>query len=90
MSTNISKISYPEFFIVFMLSCFTVISGLVIFELDKNYNTPLINSIFIKAISFISVICVGVFIFKESYKIHQILGICLIIIGIYLASQKNF
>ena len=74
MSTNISQISYPELFVVFVLSCFTVMSGLVIFELDKNYNTPLLNSIFIKAISLISVICVGVFIFEEHYKIQKITG----------------
>ena len=56
---NLSKLHCGEVFVVFLLSCFTVASGLLMFELDKNHNTPLMNSIFIKAISTIFVICVG-------------------------------
>ena len=86
---NMSKLSYIEMLAVFVLSIFTVISGLLIFELDKNHNTPLMNSIIIQSFSTISVVCVGVIIFEERYKMHQVLGVILIILGIYLASKPK-
>ena len=89
MLENISSLSYTEVIAIFVLSCLTVITGLLVFELDKTYNTPLMNEILLKSMSTIAVICVGIFIFKEKYKIHQIGGILLVIIGIYLASRKN-
>lgn len=86
---NMAKLSYIEVLAVFILSTFTVISGLLIFELDKNHNNPLVNSIILKALSMIAVVCVGVFVFEEKYKIHQVLGVGLIILGIFLASKKK-
>jgi len=41
-----------------------------------------------KSISTIAILGVGVFIFRENYKLHQFLGMCMIIIGIFLTSQK--
>ena len=89
MLTNMSGLSYTEILAIFVLSSLTVISGLLLFELDKNHNTPLFNSILLKSISTISVICIGVFVFGEKYKIHQVIGVVLILAGIYLASKKN-
>ena len=89
MTTNLSELSCTEVFFIFVLSSLTVITGLLIFELDKNHNTPLLNSVLLKSISTISVICVGVVIFEERYKIHQVIGLGLIVLGIYLATQKN-
>ena len=89
MLENMSCLSCTEFMAIFVLSCLTVISGLLVFELDKKYNTPLMNDVLLKSMSTIAVICVGVFIFEEKYKIHQIVGIGLVIAGIYLASRKN-
>jgi len=87
--SNIYSLSYTEIICVFILALLAVVTGLLIFELDKNYNTPLINSVFLRAISSISLIFIGIFIFNENYKIHQFIGIFLIIFGIYLTSQKN-
>jgi drug/metabolite transporter (DMT)-like permease len=89
MLENIYCLSCTEVIAIFVLSCLTVITGLLVFELDKNYNTPLMNEILLKSMSTIAVICVGVFIFEEKYKIHQIGGIGMVIMGIYLASRKN-
>ena len=87
--SNIYSLTYTEISCVFILALLAVVTGLLIFELDKNYNTPLINSVFLRAMSSISLIFIGIFIFKENYKIHQFIGIFLIILGIYLTSQKN-
>lgn len=89
MLKNVSCLSCTEVIAIFLLSCLTVISGLLIFELDKNHNTPLINDVLLKSISTIAVICAGVFVFEEKYKIHQVGGIGLVMVGIFLASQKN-
>ena len=87
MVNNVSKVSGLEMCAIFMLSCLTVISGLLIFELDKNHNTPLMNSILLKSFSMIAVVSIGVFIFGERYKMHQVFGVGCILAGIYLASK---
>jgi|694.fasta_scaffold55378_6 drug/metabolite transporter (DMT)-like permease len=87
--SNIQSLTYTECCCILLLAILTVVSGLLIFELDKNYNTPLINSMFLKAISLIALICVGIFIFKEKYKMHQYIGFFLVLCGMYLISQKT-
>jgi len=70
------------------MALLAVSSSIFIIEFDKNYNTPLINSMFIKIASTISLIFIGIFFFEEKYHWKQILGFILTIIGIYLISQK--
>jgi drug/metabolite transporter (DMT)-like permease len=72
-----------------ILAIITVVSGLLMFKLDKNYNTPLINSMFMKAMSMIALVCVGVFVFKENYKMHQYIGVFFVLCGMFLISQKT-
>ncbi len=87
--SNIKSLSYSECGCIMLLAILTVVSGLLIFELDKNYNTPLMNTMFLKSISTIVLICVGIFIFKEKYKMHQYIGFFLVLCGMYLISQKT-
>ena len=87
--SNIKTLSGSEICCIVILAIITVISGLLMFELDKNYNTPLINSMFMKVISMIGLVCVGIFVFNENYKMHQYIGIFLVILGMYLISQKT-
>jgi uncharacterized membrane protein len=87
--SNIKTLNGSEIGCILMLALITVISGLLLFELDKNYNTPLINSMFLKACSLIALVCVGIFIFRENYKIHQFMGIFLVILGMYLISRNT-
>jgi multidrug transporter EmrE-like cation transporter len=44
---------------------------------------------FIKAMSMIAIVCVGIFVFKENYKMHQFIGISLVLLGMFLISQKT-
>jgi len=87
--TNIKTLSGSEISCIVILAIITVVSGLLMFELDKNYNTPLINSMFMKAMSMIALVCVGVFVFNENYKMHQYIGVSLVLCGMYLISQKT-
>jgi drug/metabolite transporter (DMT)-like permease len=63
-------------------------SSIFIYEFDKNYNTPLINSMFMRTASTISLILVGIFLFEERYSWKQIAGVFLTIFGVLLISQK--
>jgi uncharacterized membrane protein len=73
---------------VIVLSFLTVLSGIMLFEFDKSYNTPLINTIFIKSIGALSIVFIGVVIFEETYSYMNWLGILMILIGLYLVMSK--
>jgi uncharacterized membrane protein len=73
---------------VIVLSFLTVLSGIMLFEFDKSYNTPLINTIFIKSIGALSIVFIGVVIFEETYTYMNWLGILMILIGLYLVMSK--
>jgi len=73
---------------LFIIAILAVISSLFIFELDKKYNSPLLNSLFLKIASVVALCFVSIFIFKEKYTWKQILGILLAILGIYLTINK--
>jgi drug/metabolite transporter (DMT)-like permease len=64
-------------------------SSLFLYELDKNHNTPLINTILLRLFSVVVLIIVGVFIFGEKYNWMQIVGIFLAVIGVFLIMQKS-
>jgi drug/metabolite transporter (DMT)-like permease len=73
---------------IVIISLLLVFSSLLIYELDKNHNTPFINNMLLKTGSVIVLITVSVCIFGEKYTLKQIMGIFLIFIGIYLVMQK--
>lgn len=83
MSLNLMEIGA-----VIVLSFLTVLSGIMLFEFDKSYNTPLINTIFIKSIGALSIVFIGVVIFEETYSYMNWLGILMILIGLYLVMSK--
>jgi len=85
---NMLSLSYVESGCILMMALLTVVAGILLFELDKKHNTPLMNSMYLKALSTIALVLVGVLIFKEYYNIHQVLGVVLIILGMYMTSIK--
>ena len=89
LKKNVLSLSTGERICLLVMALLTVLAGLLIFELDKNYNTPLMNSMYLKALSTIALLVVGVLIFKEYYNIHQVLGVVLILLGIYITSIKH-
>jgi drug/metabolite transporter (DMT)-like permease len=84
MMSNYKKLEYSHYACVLIISVLLVASSLLLYELDKNYNTPLLNNILLKTGSIIVLIVVGVFVFGEKYTWKQILGIILTCMGIYL------
>ena len=89
LKKNVLSLSIGERICLLVMASLTVVAGLLIFELDKNYNTPLMNSMYLKALSTVALLVVGVLIFKEYYNIHQVLGVVLILLGIYMTSIKR-
>jgi len=51
------------------------------FNLEKNFNTPFVNNILLKAMSILALFLVGYFIFEETYHGGHLLGICLTVAG---------
>jgi uncharacterized membrane protein len=60
-----------------------------IFQLDKFYNTPLINYISRVSLTAVCAIIIGVLYFKEKYEIQHMIGILLTITGIYLMTMNH-
>lgn len=89
MMKTCCSLSFFQIGAILLLSTMTVISGIILFDLDKFYKNPLFESVFVKLVGMILVICVGIFILSEEYKPHQIVGIILIIAGIYLCSLNK-
>jgi|UniRef100_A0A6C0LVX9 drug/metabolite transporter (DMT)-like permease len=70
------------------VSLFTVISTILVLQLDKGEQTPFITSMLTKGFSTIFVIAIGMIVYKENYSKLQIMGIGLILLGIYFISNK--
>ena len=70
------------------VSLFTVISTILVLQMDKGYQTPFINSMLTKGFSTIFVIAIGMIIYKENYSLLQMLGIAFILTGTYLISNN--
>ncbi len=90
MMKNIRSLSYSQYACLIILSILTVSSSIFLYELDKNYNTPLVNSIFLRVAGIVALLLVGIFVFKEKYTYKQMFGIFLTLLGIYLiAGEKS-
>ena len=85
---NYRSLSFTQLGALLVMAFLAVGSSIFIYEFDKNYNTPLINSMFMRTASTISLILVGIFLFEERYSWKQILGVFLTIFGVLLISQK--
>jgi drug/metabolite transporter (DMT)-like permease len=80
--------TYIQVICVAIIASLTVMSSLFIYELDKHYNTPMINTLLLRSFSIISMILVGVFIFGEEYNWVQIVGVVMAFFGVFLIMQK--
>lgn len=85
---NFKKLTITQFISIFTICILAIVSSLVIFDLDKNFNTPLLNFIFINCGSIVLLLLIGCFFFKEKYNWKQLIGILLILIGTYLISMR--
>jgi drug/metabolite transporter (DMT)-like permease len=85
---NYKKLSVGHYTCIFIIALLTVFSALLIYEFDKSYNTPFLNSMFMKVASVVFLFLVSVFLFEETYSIKQILGIALTVVGVYLVTSK--
>ena len=78
-----------EIISMMIVSLFTVISTVLVLQMDKGYQTPFINSMLTKGFSTILVIVIGMVVYKENYSMLQMLGIGLILLGTFLISSKK-
>ena len=81
---NCCDLTVTQMSSLFMIALLTVISSFFIIDIDKNYNTPSLNNIIIKAFSIISLFIVGMIMFNERYNITQTVGIIFCLIGLII------
>jgi len=86
---KITTMKYTHIGCIFTIALLTIVGGVTIMELDKNYNTPLVNVMLMRIFSTISLVLASIFIFKEKYTFVQMIGICMTIVGIFLISNKT-
>ena len=80
--------TFLEISSMIFVSLFTVVSTVLLLQMDKSQQTPFINSMLTKGFSTILVIMIGMVVYKENYNKLQILGIGLILLGTYFISNK--
>jgi len=89
MFKNYKKLELTQIIALIIIAFLTVSSSFIINEFDKNYNTPLMNTLFVRGISLIFVIGIGIFLYEEKYNWKQILGVFFTISGLILLFQKD-
>jgi len=81
---NCCSMTYTQIGALVLLGVFTAVSSLFLFNVEKNFNTPAVNHVLLKALSLLGLFAAGVFIFNESYTTNHLLGIGVTITGIVI------
>jgi len=89
MIKNIYALKWTQLCCIFFIAILTVLSSILLYEMDKKFNTPLINAIFMRVGSTIALLFVSIIIFNERYTISQIIGFIFVLFGIYLIGSKK-
>lgn len=89
MVMRYKSLSLTQIMFALLIAIVTILSSLVVLNLDKYYNTPLINSMLLKLMSAVLLLLTGIFIFKENYNYKQIIGLLLAVIGGILLFCKD-
>lgn len=89
MFVKYKSLTLTQIIFALLIGIVTIFSSLVISNLDKYYNTPLINSMILKLLSAILLLLSGVFLFNEKYNYKQIIGLVLAIVGGILLFCKD-
>jgi drug/metabolite transporter (DMT)-like permease len=87
--TNYKQLSYYQMFCVVAISFISVLVVYMVLQMDKFYNTPLINYISRVSLTSICAIIIGVLYFKEKYNFQHLIGILVTIAGIYLMTTNS-
>jgi uncharacterized membrane protein len=83
---NYNKLTYTQVGCLVILCSMGIASSLLLFELDKNHNTPFLNHIFLKSGGILLLLFISIIIFEEEYNIYQICGIALALLGLIILS----
>jgi drug/metabolite transporter (DMT)-like permease len=89
MIKKYNSLTVIQVIFILMMSLVTICSSIIVLNLDKYYNTPLINSMLLKIMSAVLLLFTGIFIFKEKYNYKQIFGLLLAVVGVLLMFNKS-
>ena len=84
---NYSTLTYSQVGALFVVASLTVGSTTFLLKLDRQYNTPSVNSIIVKSVSLVLLFVIGVVVFQEKYTTKKVIGIIVTITGIILITM---
>ncbi len=89
MCKKYRQLTYFDYGFIVTLALFTVISSLLMFDLNRNFSTPFLNNFFLRCISIFMLFMTSIFIFNEKYNWKQYLGLFIIMIGFIITSVNT-
>ena len=70
------------------IATIAIASTIFVYELDKNYNTPFLNSMLKTAASVVLLFFTGALFFGEQYNYKHILGVLFMLFGVFLTQTE--
>jgi len=86
--TNYKKLSMTHVCCLVAIAIVAIASTLFVYELDKNYNTPFLNSMLKTAASVVLLFFTGVLFFGEKYTYKHIIGVLFMLFGVFLTQTE--
>lgn len=84
---NLSELSYYQVFCILALATMSVVSTFIALKTIEIMDSPFVNTMMLQGISTMTFLLIATFIFKETYTWMQIVGICLIVVGLGLINK---
>ena len=85
---NYKKLTCTHCALILLTAFIALSSTMFTYELDKNYNTPMLNTMLKMATSVVVLFLIGIFIFKEKYTYQHMFGVGLMILGAILTQTE--
>jgi len=82
-----TNLSYTQVFAAIIFSGITLLTTYFIINVDKSYGDPYTNSLIVKVFTTIIVVVVGFYIFEEKFTWSKIIGIIILLTGLYLLNE---
>ncbi len=85
---NYRKLTFTHCVLIILTALIALSSTMFTYELDKHYNTPMLNTMLKMATSAIVLFLLGIFIFNEKYTYQHMFGVGLMLFGAILTQTE--
>jgi uncharacterized membrane protein len=85
---NYRRLTFTHCVLILLTAFIALSSTMFTYELDKHYNTPMLNTMLKMATSVTVLSLLGIFVFNEKYTYQHMFGVGLMIIGAILTQTE--